>query len=186
MDKIISDKINSLVKQNDKLIIAIEGSCASGKTTLSRELKEIYDCNVFHMDDFFLPFEIRTEERLSEVGGNIDYERFQSEIANKIKSDEPFVYGKFNCSTGKIDEEIKIYPKQVNIVEGVYSLHPKYDDIYNLKIFLEITEEEKLIRLKTRCPEKLERFINEWIPKENDYFDAFKIKEKCDLIIDNN
>ena len=35
-------------------IISIDGRCASGKTTLSNLLKQIYDCNVFKMDDFFL------------------------------------------------------------------------------------------------------------------------------------
>ena len=42
------------------------------------------------MDDFFLRPEQRTEERLKEVGGNVDRERFLEEVArpltNKKKS----------------------------------------------------------------------------------------------------
>jgi uridine kinase len=40
--------------QQDRVIVAIDGKCTSGKTTLASRLAEIYDCNVFHMDDFFL------------------------------------------------------------------------------------------------------------------------------------
>ena len=35
---------------------------------------------VFHLDDFFLPFEKRTPQRLSTPGGNVDHERAQREL----------------------------------------------------------------------------------------------------------
>ena len=56
--------------------VAIEGGSASGKTTLSQLLETIYDCTIFHMDDFFLQPHQRTPLRYAEVGGNIDRERF--------------------------------------------------------------------------------------------------------------
>ena len=58
------------------LLIAVEGRCASGKTTLASALQKELGCCVFHMDDFFLRPEQRTRERLLTAGGNIDYERF--------------------------------------------------------------------------------------------------------------
>ena len=51
----IKNHIEILLSQQDQVIIAIDGKCTSGKTTLASKLAEIYDCNVFHMDDFFLP-----------------------------------------------------------------------------------------------------------------------------------
>lgn len=183
MDKIIFDKIDELLKEKDRIIVAIEGGCASGKTTLSRKLSEYYDANIIHMDDFFLPFEMRTTERMNEIGGNIDYERFKAEIADNILKNEKFSYGVFDCSIGKVNKTVNITPKKINIIEGVYSLHPNYEHIYNLKIFLKIDEQTQIERLKIRNPEKLERFINEWIPKENDYFNKFGIEDKCDLVL---
>lgn len=59
---------------------AIEGGSASGKTTLSEILTAIYGCTVFHMDDFFLQPQQRTPERYAEAGGNIDRERFLTEV----------------------------------------------------------------------------------------------------------
>ncbi len=186
MNNKIVELINSLVLDNQKIVIAIEGPCTSGKTTFSEEIVQKFDCNIIHIDDFFLPFERKTTERLSEPGGNIDYERFFVEVAENLKSDAPFTYGKFSCSDGKVTEQIEMMPKPLTIVEGVYSMHPYFGDIYDYKIFLNISEETKIRRLKIRSPEKLDRFINEWIPMENKYFDEYKIKEKCDIIIDNN
>ena len=44
--------IDSMLKQG-KVTLAIEGGSGSGKTTLGNLLSQIYDCTVFHMDDFF-------------------------------------------------------------------------------------------------------------------------------------
>ncbi len=186
MNKDLYETIKHLLTQNETLIVAIEGPCTSGKTTLSVELEKNFDCNVIHMDDFFLPFELRNEKRLNEIGGNIDYVRFKTEVADKLHSVSPFTYGKFNCSKGKITDNISVIPKKLTIVEGVYSMHPYFGNIYNLRIFLDISENTKLSRLKKRSPEKLERFIKDWIPKEDSYFKEFRIIEKCDIIITNN
>ena len=65
-------QIDGLLAQNDMVVVAIDGKCTSGKTTFASELAAVYDCNVFHMDDFFLRRSQRTPERFAEVGGNVD------------------------------------------------------------------------------------------------------------------
>jgi len=66
----VLQEIRKLEKDKDKqyILIAIDGKCASGKTTLGLYLKNNLDANLFHMDDFFLQKHQRTEERLAEVG----------------------------------------------------------------------------------------------------------------------
>ena len=75
-----------------KIKIAIEGGSASGKTTLSSMLQNIYDCSIIQMDDFFLPKEKRTSERLATPGGNIDYERFLELMVPALQEKNPFSY----------------------------------------------------------------------------------------------
>ena len=70
----------------EKLTVVIEGSSASGKTTLAEMLREIYGCTVFHMDDFFLRPEQRTSDRYAQIGGNVDYERFLYEVLIPLNS----------------------------------------------------------------------------------------------------
>ena len=58
-------------------------------------------------------------------------------------------------------------------------------DLYDLTVFLSIDDVSQLRRLKERSPHLLERFVNEWIPMENRYFEHFCIPEKCDLLFDS-
>lgn len=178
-------KIDSLAKRKDTVLIAIDGNCGSGKTSLAAFIKRVYDCNVFHMDDFFLKPELKTKERLNEPGGNVDYVRFKEEVMDGLLSGESFKYRKYDCQTMTLGEWINVDKKKINIIEGSYSMHPTLVESYDLKVFLYVDEEIQLDRiLKRNGPVKLKRFINEWIPLENKYFEALKIKDKCDLVYD--
>ena len=46
-----------------RLLLAIDGRCAAGKTTLAAGLQREFDCNVIHMDDFFLQLHQRTQRK---------------------------------------------------------------------------------------------------------------------------
>ena len=73
----LKKRIDLLLAQKERIIIAIDGSCTAGKPTLSDALSEQYDCCVFHMDDFFLRPEQRPSERFAETGGNVDMSGFK-------------------------------------------------------------------------------------------------------------
>ena len=40
-------------REKRPFVIAIDGRCASGKTTLAGRLQKEIDCNIIHMDHFF-------------------------------------------------------------------------------------------------------------------------------------
>ena len=135
------------------------------------------------MDDFFLPPDLRSEERYNEAGGNFHYERFIKEVLPNINSEKEFSYGVFDCSVMKINGENKIVANNVRIVEGSYSLHPKLREAYDLKIFLSVEKTLQLERIEKRDgKEALSSFINKWIPFEKKYHEAYNIKEKSDII----
>lgn len=165
--------------QSRPLIVAIDGKSASGKSTLGNLLKEKYNCNLFHMDDFFLRPEQRTKERLEEAGGNVDYERFYKEVLSHLSDKEGLVYQRYHCSSKTLEEKIKVPYCRLNIVEGAYSQHPYFKDIYDLRFFLDLSFEEQKRRIFIRNgEEQLERFIKEWIPMENRYFEAYQIRSR--------
>lgn len=177
---------NKLDKQlaNGRVVFALEGGSAAGKTTLGNLLRSIYDCTLFHMDDFFLRPHQRTPERLAKTGGNIDWERFLSEVLLPLSKGEDVKYKRFDCCTLGLSEEISITPKKLVVVEGVYSMHPELEKFYDLSAFLDISHENQRERILHRnSPELAERFFNEWIPLENDYFEATQIKRRCDMTI---
>lgn len=179
---ILNTHIDRLLSEKERIIIAIDGRCTSGKTTLAGALAESRDCSVFHMDDFFLRPEQRTPERFSQTGGNVDYERFLDEVLIPLKAGKPFSYRPFGCSTFTLSEPVPVIPKGVNIVEGTYSLHPYFGDVYDLKVLLTVTPELQKQRILERPAFLHQRFFREWIPMEEQYFRGFGIRETCDLI----
>jgi uridine kinase len=175
-------RIDELLKLKKRVVCAIDGACASGKTTLAAMLKAKYLCNVFPMDDFFLrPFQ-RTAERLGEPGGNVDYERFLEEVLTPLAEDRAFAYRPYDCSSQSLSDEVRVTPRPLNIVEGVYSLHPALSGYYDLKVFLKTEPEEQKFRLIQRDKKLYGRFVSEWMPLENKYFGVFQVESLCDFV----
>ncbi|MDE6469402.1 MAG: hypothetical protein K2L19_00070 [Eubacterium sp.] len=186
----MQDAISAIISEIKKLdkeqcVVAIDGRCAAGKTTLAASLHSALGCSIIHMDDFFLQPYQRCEARLNEIGGNIDYERFLNEVILPLKSKKKFSYRAFDCHTMGFGETVNVRQTDVIVVEGSYSCHPKFADIYDLKIFMDIGKKEQINRIEKRNgSEQLSQFIHKWIPLEEKYFDFYKIKNNSDLIIE--
>lgn len=183
MEKIVSAilrEIESLGKK--RLLIAVDGRCASGKTTLAAALQKEIGCTVIHTDHFFLRPEQRTEERLNEAGGNVDYERLKSEVMLPISEGKAFSYRKFDCGKMELSEEIRVEPCRVTVIEGSYSCHPELWEFYDIRIFLTVDPQEQLRRIRIRNGDKAATVFRErWIPLEEKYFAACKTEERCGL-----
>ena len=175
--------IGDRLRENGRFVIAIDGRCAAGKTTLAQSLGEEFGGSVIHMDDFFLREEQRTPTRLAEIGGNVDRERFAEEVLKPLMRKEEFSYRPYSCRDGRLGDPVPIPRDGLVLVEGSYSLHPEFGRYYDLSLFLDVSPEEQMKRLERRSPEKLERFRTEWIPKEEAYFRAFSVGEKCDMLL---
>ena len=178
----LKQHIDALLETGNQVIIAIDGNCTAGKTTLAAELEKEYDCNVFHMDDFFLRPEQRTPDRFAQPGGNVDYERFYEEVVVPLKRGETFSYQPFSCRTFTLSDAVTVLPKKLNIVEGTYSLHPYFGDVYDWKVFLSVDTQLQHSRILCRPPHLHDRFFRDWIPMEQHYFEHFHIAEKCNVM----
>lgn len=175
--------IDDLLKTPGIKIIAIDGNAAAGKTTLASQIVEKYQGNHFHMDDFFLPSEKKTALRLSEPGGNVDYERFLEEVLVKIGRDDDFSYRKYDCKVQAFSPPVPVRSERLNVVEGAYSMHPSLASYYDLKLFLSLDKAEQSRRILLRNgPVMHKRFIEEWIPLENRYFQELDVKAGCDFV----
>lgn len=167
-----------------RVLFALEGGSAGEKTTLSKMLEEIYPCTVFHMDDFFLRPAQRTPERFAEVGGNIDRERFLTEVLRPLHKGETVRFRKFDCSSMSLGEAEELQPERLVIVEGAYSMHPELEAYYDFSVFLDISPQLQRERILHRnSPKMAQRFFDEWIPLENVYFEKTDIKNRCSMVI---
>jgi len=186
LHRLYSD-IKNLLEQKERIIMAIDGMSAAGKSSFAGDLAKQHKCNLIHMDHFFLRPEQRTSGRLKTPGGNIDIERFLVEVAKPLASGKPFSYRPYDCKTQKLLEPVVVTPEPLIIVEGVYSTSPDICKhiIYDITIFMRVNETKQLERLKERNPGLYSRFVDEWIPMENVYFEAFGIADKCDHILED-
>lgn len=179
----LREKIGALMAKKDRVIVAIDGSCTAGKTTLARWLQQQYGGVVIPMDDFFLRGEQRTPERFAQPGGNVDYERFREEVLHPLMAGETFAYRPYNCKIAALDTPRMVEPARLVIVEGTYSLHPAFGEIYDLKVFLEVDRETRRRRILQRPAALHRRFFEEWIPMEQLYFECCAVPERCDLVL---
>ena len=182
---VVKKAIDRALAENPRVLLAIEGGAASGKSTLADLLTAIYpDTALFHADDFFLRPEQRTAARYAQPGGNLDRERLESEILIPISRNKAAVYRPFNCRTLSLREPVTILPGRLNIVEGSYSFHPELARYYDLSVFLDISPETQRSRiLKRNGPEWGQQFFDRWIPLERRYFDALDVRNRYDLVL---
>jgi len=190
--RVISKRYMSLVKAiisirnlnfNNHVVISIDGNSASGKTTLANDLATLLNGEVVHCDDFFLPHNMKTEERIKEAGGNIHYERLKDEVIDNLKKSKAISYRAYDCQTDNLKNKF-LMNKKVVIVEGAYACHPYFKDYADFKIFLKSDNDTQKARiLKRNGEEMLKRFTDEWIPLENEYFNEFKIEQNANSVI---
>jgi len=167
-----------------KVIIAIDGRCASGKSTMARMLSYVVGAGVIHMDDFYLPMEMRTKERLGQPGGNVHRERFWEEVMPGLEGGEDFSYRRFDCRKMELGETRKVPKAWAYVVEGAYSHHPGLGDYADIRVFSHVEYEEQLRRIEARDGGQiLSMFQERWIPLEEKYFAAYSVREKADMIV---
>lgn len=179
--------LNTITKISKRpLLIAIDGRCTSGKSTLASKLSEKMNASILHMDDFFLRIEQRTPERYKEPGGNVDIERI-IEVIHEYLEHKSISYAPFNCKLNKLDPVKNIAYKDILIVEGSYSMHRELINFYDYKIFMTVPYDTQIERIRKRNGEKmLNMFIDKWIPLEEIYFKAFKVEEEADIVFDTS
>ena len=177
----IAERARAIAAEKGRATVFIDGRCASGKSTLARRLGELLGANVFHVDDFFLPFEQKTAERLSRPGENVDHERFLSEVLIPHRENVPFAFRPYDCSSGTLAPPVSVVPTSITVVEGVYCCRPELYPFGDLHLFLTVSPEEQMRRILARNGERMaERFRLEWIPMEEAYFSAFSVEARCE------
>ncbi|HBP26136.1 MAG TPA: hypothetical protein DD618_04215 [Acholeplasmatales bacterium] len=161
-------------KKGPMTVIAFDGKCASGKSSVAQLLANELGATIIPADDFM-------DGSDAEIG--INSKRLINDVLTKLQPEKPLSYGRYDCSTKKM-ETIKI-PKVGNwvILEGAYSANSAIRKYLNLIAYFGISDAEQTARLKKRSPENFEDFQNKWIPRENRYLEKEQIVLHADIWI---
>ncbi|MFU0832230.1 MAG: DNK domain-containing protein [Oscillospiraceae bacterium] len=169
------------------VILAVDGRCGSGKTFLAKLLAEVFGCEVFHMDDFFLPVRDRQADWMLQPAGNIDRARFLNEVLIPLKKGENIQYRPYSCQKGETLPLRTVKPGRLAIVEGSYSLHTDFRKFYDYRVFLTCSSNVQQRRIFLRGNgSRLHDFLETWIPLEERYITAMNVIDICDLTIDTS
>ena len=178
--EILSSIIKSNFDTKKPLIIAVCGRSCSGKTTLTNILAQYLGANVFHIDDF-----CSAKDNDKKLVPHLDNLRFKKEILQPLSKKKTIFYKPYNCYLDRIEKAQKINYKNINFIEGSYSLHPKFLPFIDFCIFINISKKEQLNRLKKRENNpNIKAYKKCWLPREESFFNYLQkenllLKKPC-------
>lgn len=179
-------RVGELTRADRPMLVAIDGPCGSGKTWLGAAIARVFPCNLFHMDDFYLPPPQRPENWRERPGGNMDFSRFARQVLEPVRAGRAVAYQAYDCKSGLLRPPASMPPKTLNVVEGSYCQHPALGDIYDLRIFLTCSSQTRTRRIQAREGDRFPAFQSLWIPLEEAYWEACAIRAKAHIVLDTS
>ena len=83
------------------VVLALDGRCGSGKTTMATALAEQFpDSIVLHTDDFYLPPADRVPGWEQTPCANMDLARLRDEVLAPARAGKPVLYRAYSCPGG--------------------------------------------------------------------------------------
>lgn len=181
------------------IIIGIAGGTGSGKTTVVRKIVEslpkdsvaVIPQDSYYNDQSDMPLEERKKTNFDHPDA-FDWTLFGQQIAELRhgRAIEQPTYSYLVCT--RLPETIHVEPKDVIIVEGIMSLYDKgLRDLMDLKVFVETSPDERLLRVITRDTVErghpLEMLIDKYRNVLKPMHDQFiePTKQFADIIVPN-
>ncbi len=201
----LDDFTNRLINRpNDRILIALSGESASGKSTICKQItKCIEELNlpitILTADNYFNDISELIKKHgnfdlLRDAGYDVDapdnfYLDLLREDVLKLQKGIDILAPQYLVNGTGISKpkSIPVKSQKIIIVEGMCSIYDKVQDIFDIKIYIDLNEEERK-----------RRFLNRAISRNQDHENALKhwdyiqkagkkyiqpAKEKCEIII---
>ena len=148
------------------ILIGIAGGTGSGKTTLTRHLKEHFgdSVTVIGHDSYYKRQEGKTYEERAKV--NYDHpSAFDTDLLiqhlKELKAGRSIQCPVYSyVDHNRTDETVTVYPNKVIIVEGILIFQdPTLRDMFDIKIFVETDADVRILRRALRDVEQRGRTL---------------------------
>lgn len=181
------------------VIIGIAGGTGSGKTTIVKKIVDslpdgsvaVIPQDSYYNDQSHLPLDVRKKTNFDHPNA-FEWPLFAQQIRElkEGKSIEQPTYSYLVCT--RLPETVHVEPKEVIIIEGIMCFHDKeLRDQMDLKIFVDVPDDERLLRVIERdIAERghpLEMLIEKYRNVLKPMHDAFiePTRQYADIIIQN-
>jgi uridine kinase len=161
-------------------LIAIDGRGGSGKSTLAERVRTCFNgASVVHVDDFYRP----EAHPSHEIGGSFDLERLRGEVLEPLRAGRRATFRPLDWERATLSaRSIRVEPRGLVVVEGVYTLHPILGECWDLTAFLDVPLDvcrERLAARGENAPDELAR----WEAEEGRYLEELRPMERADLVL---
>jgi hypothetical protein len=155
-----------------RLVIAIDGHGAAGKTTLADELARALHAHVLHTDDYLHPARVSADTR--PMAQYYDWERLRGEATLPLRGGDEVA----SPAPGTASPTPRAAAPL--LIEGVSSAGPALADLVTHAVYVDTPEPLRLERLHTRIAP--EEWDEDWLEAERVYF-ASRPPESFDLVV---
>ena len=172
-------------KPTRPLVLALDGRCGSGKTTLANGLAAQFPgCTLLRTDDFYLPPARRSPDWAHTPCANMDLTRLRDEALRPAYAGQTVDYRAYSCREGAYLPPVQLPAQPLVILEGSYSHHPLLRPYETLRVFVTCTKAEQTRRLQAREGARYADFAARWVPLEEGYFARYGIAESADFVVE--
>lgn len=188
----------------DRILIALSGESASGKSTICRQISKCIEelnlpVTILAADNYFKDISALIEkygnfDLLRDAGydvdspDNFDLELLKNDILSLQKGKDIYSPEYLVNGTGKSKpKSLFVKSQKIIIVEGMCSIYDKIQDVFDIKIYIDLDDAERKIRFMNRAKERNQDDVNalkhwEYIQTAGKKYVASS-KDKCDIII---
>jgi uridine kinase len=153
--------------------VGVDGKGATGKTTLAARIAVALPGSVVvHIDDFARP-DVQGWER----------DRFVRQVLQPLLAGRPGRYQRWNFDRD-VGAEWHTVPVAVPVVvEGVSATDERLGVPWDFTIWVEVPYQVRLARALDRDgPERMDRWLNDWMPSEDAYEQEQRPQDRVDLV----
>ncbi|MBX2983826.1 MAG: hypothetical protein KF843_14200 [Flavobacteriales bacterium] len=179
-------------------LVGVAGGSGSGKTTLVRALRDLLPPEsvcIVSQDDYYLPI----ERQLKDANGRVNFDLpsaldldLLAEDLRCLAQGEAVYRQEYTYNMATEPKWMEVRPAKVILVEGLFLFqHPSLRKLFNLKVFVEASEEVQLNRRIARDGRErgypLADVMYQW---ENHVMPAYRehllpYRNECDLHVVN-
>jgi uridine kinase len=172
-------------RRDGVIIVGIDGAGGAGKSTLAGGISAALDgrVSIVRCDDFYRPLTGARYSPEEAYENYFDWRRLRDEALIPLRAGVRARYQRHDWSTDRLAESIEVEPREIVIVDGVFSLRPELRALIDVAIFVDTPRDERMRRMLAR-PQNNTSWIDRWMAAEDWYLEHVAPHRHADLVIE--
>jgi uridine kinase len=193
-ERIVAAIRGRLIDHAGPFVVALDGGCGVGKSTVAASVAAALVASVIQTDDFF--FSNRTGDEwdactaAEKADLAIEWRRLRAEALEPLRAGReaswrPFDFGAYGYATGSglATEVVTRQPTKVIVIDGIYSCRPELGDLIDLCVLVDAPAVVRRRRHNEREGTDEAEWHRRWDQAEDYYFAHIRTPDSYDLIV---